>query len=147
MKPLDLILLVDDDETTNHVNLRTLKRTNVATEIKIFTNGEQALNYLKWISASGTTGASPKYPDLIFLDIKMPIMDGFEFLDAFQDLNLQTNIPTQIMMLTSSASFYDLNRLEKYKVVKKHFPKPLTDYDVKQIIQEFFSKNLDEPVN
>ena len=142
IKPLDLILLVDDDETTNHVNLRTLKRTNAATEIKIFMNGEQALDYLKSIDQAGINGASAKYPDLIFLDIKMPIMDGFEFLDIYQELNLHKTIPSQIMMLTSSASFYDLNRLEKYEVVKRHFPKPLTDYDVKQIIQEFFPGNL-----
>ena len=147
MRPLDLILLIDDDETTNHVNLRTLKRTNVAADIKIFMNGEQALNYLKTIGEPGITGDAVKYPDLIFLDIKMPIMDGFEFLDSYQDLNLHTTIPTQIMMLTSSASFYDLNRLEKYGVVKRHFPKPLTDFDVKQIIQDFFPGNLDEPVN
>src|SRR5688500_12624952 len=116
MRPLDLILLIDDDETTNHVNLRTLKRTNVAADIKIFMNGEQALNYLKTKGEPGITGDAVKYPDLIFLDIKMPIMDGFEFLDSYQDLNLHTTIPTQIMMLTSSASFYDLNRLEKYGV-------------------------------
>ena len=74
-------------------------------------------------------------------------MDGFEFLDSYQELNLHTTILTQIMMLTSSTSFYDLNRLEKYGVVKRHFPKPLTDFDVKQIIQDFFPSNLDEPVN
>jgi CheY-like chemotaxis protein len=147
MKPLDLILLVDDDETTNHVNLRTLNRTNAAAEIKIFMNGEQALHYLKTIIEADATGATAKYPDLIFLDIKMPIMDGFEFLDAYQELHLHQPIPTQIMMLTSSASFYDLNRLEKYAVVKRHFPKPLTDYDVKQMIQDFFPEHLDNSEN
>jgi len=141
MKPLDLILLIDDDETTNHVNLRTLKRTNIARDIKIFMNGEQALDYLQSACLTSKNEAAYPCPDLIFLDIKMPIMDGFEFLDAYQELNLNTTAPTQIMMLTSSASFYDLNRLEKYDVVKRHFPKPLSDYDVKQIIQDFFPEN------
>jgi len=138
MKPLDLILLIDDDETTNHVNLRTLKRTDIAQDIKIFMNGEQALDYLKQACQPGIAPAGYKCPDLIFLDIKMPVMDGFEFLDAYQELNLNAQTATQIMMLTSSASFYDLNRLESYEVVKRHFPKPLSDYDVKQIIQDFF---------
>jgi CheY-like chemotaxis protein len=142
MKPLDLILLVDDDETTNHVNLRTIKRTNVANEVRIFMNGEQALHFLKSIAEPEHTGMAEKYPDLILLDIKMPIMDGFEFLDAYQELHAKHNIPTQIMMLTSSASFYDLNRLEKYAVVKRHFPKPLTDYDVKDIIKDFFPNHF-----
>ncbi|MDB5262523.1 MAG: response regulator receiver protein [Adhaeribacter sp.] len=136
MRSLDLIVLVDDDETTNHVNLRTLKRTNIAKDIRIFMNGEQALAFLKSIEPSGL------YPELIFLDIKMPIMDGFEFLEIYQDLNFHNTLPTQIMMLTSSASFYDLNRLEKYSVVKRHFPKPLTDYDVKQMMQDFFPGQL-----
>ena len=142
MRPLDLIFLIDDDETTNHVNLRTLKRTNAAKEVKIFMNGEQALNFLKLISEGDSGTTSEKYPDLIFLDIKMPIMDGFEFLDAYQELNARYIIPTQIMMLTSSASFYDLNRLEKYDVVKRHFPKPLTDFDVKEIVKDFFPGHL-----
>lgn len=144
MKPLDLILLVDDDETTNHVNLRTLKRTNIAHDIKIFMNGEQALAYLKSACLNHYENkAAYPCPDLIFLDIKMPIMDGFEFLDEYQGLNLNTAAPTKIMMLTSSASFYDLNRLEKYDVVKRHFPKPLSDYDVKQIILDFFPEHAD----
>ncbi|MGV3586514.1 MAG: response regulator [Adhaeribacter sp.] len=142
MRPLDLIVLIDDDETTNHVNLRTLKRTNIAKDIKIFMNGEQALHYLQAIAAQTSSGASEKYPDLIFLDIKMPIMDGFEFLEAYQELHAQYQIPTKIMMLTSSASFYDLNRLEKYAVVKRHFPKPLTDHDVKEMVQDFFPEHL-----
>ena len=138
MKPLDLILLIDDDETTNHVNLRTLKRTNIAQDIKIFMDGEQALDYLKQACQPNIAPAGYKCPDLFFLDIKMPVMDGFEFLDAYQEVNLNAQRATQIMMLTSSASFYDLNRLESYEVVKRHFPKPLSDYDVKQIIQDFF---------
>ena len=142
MRPLDLVVLIDDDETTNHVNLRTLKRTNIAKEVKIFMNGEQALLYLKSIAESRSSGVSERYPDLIFLDIKMPIMDGFEFLEAYQELNAQHYIPTQIMMLTSSASFYDLNRLEKYAVVKRHFPKPLTDFDVKEIVKDFFPEHF-----
>ncbi|KAA5549193.1 response regulator [Adhaeribacter rhizoryzae] len=142
MRPLDLILLIDDDETTNHVNLRTLKRTNIAKDIKIFMNGEQALHYLKAIAAQTGSATSEEYPDLIFLDIKMPIMDGFEFLDAYQELHAHYQIPAKIMMLTSSASFYDLNRLEKYDVVKRHFAKPLTDYDVKEIVQDFFPEHL-----
>jgi CheY-like chemotaxis protein len=137
MKPLDLIFLVDDDETTNHVNLRTLTRTNAAREIKVFRNGEEALHYLKGASAP-EAALSVTRPDLIFLDIKMPIMDGFEFLEEYQKLGLHQSAPTLIMMLTSSASFYDLKRLETYPVVRKHFPKPLSDYEVKQIITDFF---------
>jgi CheY-like chemotaxis protein len=67
-QPLDLILLVDDDETTNHVNKRLLTRLNVAQEIKVVANGQEAIDYLR----HGGKADHPT-PDLIFLDIKMPV--------------------------------------------------------------------------
>jgi CheY-like chemotaxis protein len=143
MKPLDLILLVDDDETTNFVNQRTLRRTNVVREIKVFNNGEKALDYLKAAACGPDDKGMEKCPDLIFLDIKMPVMDGFEFLDEYKKLGFDKLVPTKIMMLSSSASFYDLKRLEKYEEVKQHFSKPLTDQDVKEIIQEYFPEKPD----
>lgn len=138
MKPLDLILLVDDDDTTNYVNHRTLLRTNAAREVKIFTDGEQALHYLQAASRAPGEPGKEACPDLIFLDIKMPVMDGFEFLEAYRQMGLNRTLPTKIMMLTSSASFYDLKRLENYQEVKCHFSKPLVDQDVREIIQEYF---------
>lgn len=135
--PLNLILLVDDDDTTNYVNHRALTRTQAAREIKIFTNGEQALHYLQQACGPDPEVSQP-CPDLIFLDIKMPIMDGFEFLEAYRQLGLGKTAPTKIMMLTSSASFYDLKRLENYEEVKRHFSKPLADQDIKEIIRDYF---------
>jgi CheY-like chemotaxis protein len=143
MKPLDLILLVDDDDTTNYVNHRTLQRTNAAREIKIFTDGEKALHYLKAAACFPAVPGQEKCPDLIFLDIKMPVMDGFEFLEAYKQLGLDKSAPTKIMMLTSSASFYDLKRLETYEEVKRHFSKPLADQDIKQIILDYFPDQAD----
>jgi len=138
MQPLDLILLIDDDETTNYVNHRTLQRTKAAHEIKIFTDGEQAIRYLQNAACEPGQNGQEKCPDMIFLDIKMPIMDGFEFLETYKNLGLNVAAPTKIMMLTSSASFYDLKRLETYNEVKRHFSKPLADQDIKEIIREYF---------
>jgi CheY-like chemotaxis protein len=140
MKPLNLILLVDDDDTTNYVNNRTLLRTQVAREVKIFTDGQQALQYLQASCLPGQQGGA--CPDLILLDIKMPVMDGFEFLNTYKQLGLGKTTSTQIMMLTSSASFYDLKRLETYQEVKRHFSKPLSDQDVKEIIRDYFPEHL-----
>jgi CheY-like chemotaxis protein len=141
MKPLNLILLVDDDETTNYVNHRTLQRTQVAREIKIFTNGEAALQYLQAAACAPGEKGTEVCPDLIFLDIKMPLMDGFEFLEAYKTLGLNKTVPTKIMMLTSSASFYDLKKLETFEEVKRHFSKPLADQDIKEIIRDYFPAN------
>lgn len=141
MMPLNLILLVDDDDTTNYVNHRALTRTQVAREIKVFTNGEKALHYLREACGPEPEATQP-CPELIFLDIKMPIMDGFEFLEAYRQLGLGKTAPTKIMMLSSSASFYDLKRLETYEEVERHFSKPLTDQDIKEIIRDYFPGNM-----
>ncbi|AKD05901.1 response regulator receiver protein [Pontibacter korlensis] len=137
--PLDLVLLVDDDDTTNYLNERLLKEMQLAREIKTLKNGKEALNYL---AKSEGLGASAEYkrPDLVFLDIKMPVMDGFSFLEEYHKLSTDEVNPVIILMLTSSASFYDLERLKSFRKVKKHFSKALTKHDVHEIMTEFFSK-------
>lgn len=137
MKLLNLILLIDDDETTNFINNRTLVKANIAQKIQIYTDAEEALNYLQ----RANTGAAT-IPELIFLDIKMPKMDGFEFLEEYRKLGVGVNHDIKIMMLTSSASFYDLKKMEEYEEVKQHFSKPLTSHDIKEIMTEYFPEDL-----
>ena len=130
---LNLILLVDDDETTNFLNQRMLRRINAAQEIKVVTNGEEAIDFLKQACQHQAS-----CPDLIFLDIKMPVMDGFEFLDEYETLKHNLSHIPAIMMLTSSASFYDLERLKNYPDVLRHYSKPLSETDVRDLLQEYF---------
>lgn len=134
MTQLNLILLVDDDDTTNYLNKRLLDRMEVANEIVTVTNGEEALQFLHECAAN-----RQPLPDLMFLDIKMPVMDGFEFLETYHQLpdNLKKSIV--VMMLTSSASFYDLERLKQYSTVQRHISKPLQEAHVREILQEHFS--------
>lgn len=138
-EPLNLILLVDDDDTTNFVNTRLLSNMKIAKEIKAVQNGKAALEYLK---AACAEKPEPGFvcPDLIFLDIKMPVMDGFSFLDKYHEEGLQRFDHIIVMMLTSSASFYDLERLKQYDKVKKHLPKALTEADVRDILKTYFKK-------
>jgi CheY-like chemotaxis protein len=134
---LDLVLLVDDDDTTNYLNRRLLTEMNVAREIVVLKNGQEAVDYLALTCGPDVTEKS-KCPDLIFLDIKMPVMDGFSFLEEYERLGLDATNHVIIMMLTSSASFYDLERLKRFKKVKKHYSKSLTRHDVNEVINEFF---------
>ena len=139
--PLNLILLVDDDDTTNYLNRRLLEQVNAAHEIVVVKDGEQALAYLTR-SCGDAPGAATVCPDLIFMDIKMPVMDGFEFLEAYQETALNLKDKVVFLMLTSSASFYDLERLKKYDLVRKHYSKALTESDVKEIIEEYFPDHI-----
>lgn len=134
---LDLVLLVDDDDTTNYLNKRLLTDMKVSREVLALKNGKEAIDYLSKACSEKPDGAL-KCPDLIFLDIKMPTMDGFEFLEEYQRKGLDASDQVIILMLTSSASFYDLERIKSFKKVKKHYSKALTNYDVKEILAEFF---------
>lgn len=138
---MNLILLVDDDETTNHVNKRLLTRLQVARQIKVLTNGQEALDYL---TEANAPGGEDLLPDLVFLDIKMPVMDGFSFLEAYDKVDLHPKKPVIILMLTSSASFYDLERLKSFPQVKKHISKALTEQEVKEILRQYFSDRIQE---
>ncbi|MBC3542076.1 response regulator [Rufibacter sediminis] len=134
MKRLNLILLVDDDETTNYLNKRLLTRMEIAEHIEVVTNGEEALTFLNDAIAAGRP-----LPDLMFLDIKMPVMDGFEFLDQYHQLPATAQKCILVMMLTSSASFYDLEKLKKYNAVEQHISKPLEEAHVREILEQHFN--------
>ncbi|MEJ8757821.1 response regulator [Pontibacter sp. H259] len=135
MKQLNTILLIDDDETTNYLNQRLLSRMNAAETIRVVTNGEEALDYFR--KAFAGTQDYP-CPDLTFVDIKMSVMDGFEFLEEYQKFDKADKDRIVMMMLTSSASFYDLEKLKQFPEVLKHYSKPLTEADVREIIEEHF---------
>ena len=141
LTPLNSIMLVDDDDTTNYLNHRLLEGLNAAKKIITIKDGEQALSYL---SNACDTSKSEEFPcpDLIFMDIKMPVMDGFEFLKAYQDASLAAKKNINLFMLTSSASFYDLEHLKQFPEVKRHYSKSLTETDVKDIFTEFFPDHV-----
>ncbi|MFN3404494.1 MAG: response regulator [Cytophagaceae bacterium] len=88
------ILLVDDDYVNNFLTERTLRKSNIAREIKTVRNGEEALTYL--------TELKNRCPELILLDINMPEMNGIEFLKNFKRMVLEKNI--RVILLTSSVS-------------------------------------------
>jgi len=135
MKSLHTILLIDDDDTTNYLNHKLLSRMQVAPDIRVVTNGEEALAYLQ--EAFAGTEDYP-LPELIFVDIKMGVMDGFEFLEAYQRFPQQEKDKIVMLMLTSSASFYDLEKLKQFPDVRRHYSKPLAEADVREIMQEYF---------
>ncbi len=115
-------LLIDDNEIDNFINKKLLQKTRFSQEIKDVTSGLKALEYLK------ENAATPdRLPDIIFLDIMMPVMDGFEFLEEFDKLTNEVKNKPRIIMLSSTESFKDLNRANSNKYVYKFLNKPLTE--------------------
>lgn len=126
MKKVNCILLVDDNPADNEFHKIIINDSKVCNNVKIATSGSKALEY---IIKSGTEGDTdfPK-PDLIFLDINMPGMNGFEFLEEYQSFTTaKSELPIPIIiMFTSSDEEIDKNRATKFPIVRDYLVKPLT---------------------
>lgn len=125
------ILLVDDDKITNFVNEKLIKSLGITTEIETCFSGLSALEYVKKLLQQNETG-----PDLVLLDINMPIMDGFEFLDELQLLPKSFNHSIKIVMLSSTLNEEDKNKALRFGNVVDFLNKPLSLDKLKIIIKQ-----------
>ena len=116
-----LVMLIDDNELDNFVNKKMIEAEAFAGATTIHPSAQSALDYLK-----KNEGSADLIPGLILLDIMMPEMDGFGFLDAFEKLADSVKTKCKIVMLSTSDSFKDLNRANQNKYVKRFLNKPLT---------------------
>ena len=115
-----LVMLVDDNELDNFINKKRVEADSFAGATTIHTSAQSALDYLK-----NNVDNPGQIPDLIFLDIMMPEMDGFGFLEVFDKLPDAVKTKSRIVMLSTSDSFKDLNRANQNKYVKRFLNKPL----------------------
>ncbi|NIZ15536.1 response regulator [Phaeobacter sp. HF9A] len=132
---LKRVMIVDDDRFDQLAYRRILRKTNAAIELIPFQYATEALDYLK--SADRTA------VDAIFLDINMPRMNGFEFLQAAQD-----ELPDQLenetlIMVTTSQNPEDKHRAESFPAVKAFFNKPLTQENI-AVIDQLVGSNREE---
>lgn len=133
MTRLKKVLLIDDDAITNKVNSRLLTKLKITDNIDVVLNGKEALDYL--------LGKDKKdLPDLIFLDINMPVMNGFEFLEAFHKEFRIEDRPVVLMMLTSSLANSDYTKAKSYNEVTQYIPKPLSPTKLQEILDEHFKQ-------
>jgi CheY-like chemotaxis protein len=136
-KKLQTILLIDDDQATNFLHKMVIKKTDCANSVKVELNGEAAINYLN-------TKQDGKYPspDLIFLDINMPRMNGWAFLEEYEKLNDGQQGGAVIVMLTTSLNPDDMAEAKKYKEISEFRSKPMTQNMLMDIIQKYFTDHL-----
>lgn len=122
MSKFSKVLLVEDDPITILICKRIIKFTEFAEEVTALNNGQEALHYLNDIM----THPEEKMPEIIFLDLNMPVMNGWEFLDQFTVLLPSMEKPPLIYILSSTIDEGDKLKGLSYGCVKDFISKPLT---------------------
>jgi CheY-like chemotaxis protein len=127
------VMLIDDNEIDNLINQKMIEASGIAEHIFVHSGAKSAIEFLKNIEKLAKSSITVYLPELIFLDIDMPLMDGFQFLDEFDKLTETIKNHCKIVMLTSSLNPQDMNKAKKNKHVMKYLNKPLTQDNLKKI--------------
>ncbi len=123
------ILLIDDDQICNFLNTKILERMGFVNDIRIALNGKQAIDLFR----EYYIGIKP-LPDIILLDLNMPVMDGFGFLDAFKSLNLQGKHSVKIIIVSSSLNVNDIARA-KHSGANQYLSKPISEQTLRRALE------------
>lgn len=138
MKKVRCVLLVDDDESDNYFHEYIIKKADICEDLKIVTDGAKALDYIN--NAGIDDNDEYPLPDIIFLDINMPRMDGFEFLEEYNLLDERLRSGIVITMLTTSLNPHDQERALRSGKVSEFLNKPLTVEMLGEIMKKYFGE-------
>lgn len=121
MKSVKSALLIDDDKFTNFYNNKVVKKHTNFNAIASVNSGADGLKYLK-----KAIEGNVETPDIIFLDINMPAMNGWEFLEAFNELDPEFTATIKVIMLTTSSNPKDREKANKSDIITNYINKPLS---------------------
>ena len=133
-KVIECVLLIDDDKVTNFYNKRVVSKLDNFEEVNAVTNGQMALDYL-----NDSKNGLCKKPDLIFLDINMPAMDGWEFIEEYKKLDTTFTSSIKIVMLTTSNNPDDYKRSLTIESVDDYINKPLSTDLLSNLVENHYS--------
>ncbi|KYG73153.1 response regulator [Roseivirga echinicomitans] len=139
-KKLNCILLIDDDDATNFIHQLIIKKAELAEEVITTLDGKQALEYLT--NSGQYANTENALPSLIFLDINMPVMGGWGFIEAYQELDESIKKQIVIVMLTTSYDPDDKDKAQQIPEIAEFDKKPLTFEMLDKIAEKYFSENI-----
>lgn len=125
------LMLIDDDQDYTFIAAKIINQTNAITVNKIFSNGLDALNFLKENASKTDT-----LPDIILLDLSMPVMDGWQFLEEFVHITPQIKKKITVYVCSNSISCSDIDKAMKISSVSDYIIKPVTKEKLIPILKE-----------
>lgn len=131
-----LLAIIDDDLLFRHILNAQINRIKASERVITFENGLEAINYFR----KAVDDSSLEIPSIIFLDLNMPVMNGWEFLDHFSELPTKVKEHAVIYIVTSSMVEEDMQRAKKYSDVSSYAVKPITPAQLQELIKEYKPK-------
>lgn len=125
-----IICIIDDDEIYQYTVTRNIESQKLAKKILVFSDGEEAMQFL-----IDNVSNSSNIPDIIFLDINMPIMDGWQFLEEYINIKPKLGKAVTIYMVSSSVDEADIQRAKKISEISDYLIKPISPDKLKSVIK------------
>ena len=140
-KKLNCLLLIDDDTATNYLNTKIVKQVDCADYIKVATSGQQALDYLSNSGTYAVNGDVYPRPDLIFLDLNMPMINGVQCLRELKKDPELRSVP--VVIYTSSKSYDE--RAETLKLGANYFiTKPPSFRQICKVVSDILAREINQ---
>ena len=120
--PIKLSCIIDDDEVYVNLVKKIIDIKKLSDNLLVFNNGQEALDYFKAIL---NNLSDEKFPEIILLDLNMPVMDGWHFLKEFTAINPPKNLQTTLYIVSSSIDKAEIERAKEFELVTDYLIKPL----------------------
>lgn len=140
MPPGEIVAIIDDDRVFQKLTGMKIERRSLARKVLLFSDGEQAINFLE-----EKAGEVSELPDIILLDLNMPVMDGWDFLEAFVKLRPSLGKRVTLFVATSSVNPEDLRRAQQISAVSDYVVKPVSDASLTRLFEPLSDLTFDQP--
>lgn len=135
LSKINKIMLIDDDEIHSNLCYELIIKSGITNSVSVFNDAEVALHFIH-----KNANEADLLPDLIFLDINMPFMDGWEFLDAYEAIKPEVKKDIVLILLTSSVYKNDIEKAKQYKSVVEYIKTPISIHKLLETKEEYFKK-------